>query len=422
MPKILPKVVDQLAEEAAFLWQLRDAAVSAPHYLLADLVRLDARVEAQLDGLVVVGDPGWDVVRQALETGEPGEVFAAGVLALESGDAAKVAEVLQIGAATRKAARAVLSALGWLTPESATRHIDLLLASPDLVRKRIGIAASAVHRKSPGRAALQAAFASDDPLLRARALRAAGELGSPDLARALKSHIWEEDTTCRFWAAWSLALVLGDRDALIVLQSMAEEQSPFGERAVNMAMRRLPIRAAKTFQKKLAAIPEKARLAIIAAGALGDAELVPWLIEQMKVPAHALVAGEAFSLMTGVHIAYDKLEGLKPDGFEAGPTEDPTDENVAMDPDENLAWPDVDAIKIWWKARQGSFANGTRYILGQPVGPETLHRALRDAYQRQRAAAALELAILYPGKPLFEVRAPGFRQLEQLVVSKATDA
>lgn len=410
MPKVIPKVVDQLAEESAFLWQLRDAAVSAPHYLLADLARLDARVEAQLDGLVVVGEPGWDVVRQSLETGEPGEVFAAAVLALETGDAAKIGEVLGIGAATPETARAVVSALGWLATESATRHFEPLLASPDPVRKRIGIAASAVHRKSPGPAALQAAFASDHPLLKARALRAAGELGLTDLARALKSHIWAEDTTCRFWAAWSLALVLGDRDALIVLQALAEERSSFDERAVNTAMRRLPIRAAKTFQKKLAAIPAKARLAIIAAGALGDPELVPWLIEQMKVPALARVAGEAFSLITGVHIAYDKLEGLKPDGFEAGPTEDPADENVAMDRNEHLAWPDVDAIEAWWKTRQGNYTRGARYLLGQPVALEHVKNALRSAYQRQRAAAALELAVLQPGKPLFEVRAPGFRQ------------
>jgi hypothetical protein len=34
---IIPSVVMQHAEEAAFLWLLRDAAVSAPHYSLADL-------------------------------------------------------------------------------------------------------------------------------------------------------------------------------------------------------------------------------------------------------------------------------------------------------------------------------------------------------------------------------------------------
>jgi len=35
-------------------------------------------------------------------------------------------------------------------------------------------------------------------------------------------------------------------------------------------------------------------------------------------------------------------------------------------------------------------------------------------FQRQRAAAVLEMAILQPGQPLFEVRAPGFRQQQIL--------
>ena len=39
---------------------------------------------------------------------------------------------------------------------------------------------------------------------------------------------------------------------------------------------------------------------------------------------------------------------------------------------------------------------------------------LKTGRQRQRAAAALELAILQPGKPLFNVRAPGFRQQQWL--------
>jgi len=39
---------------------------------------------------------------------------------------------------------------------------------------------------------------------------------------------------------------------------------------------------------------------------------------------------------------------------------------------------------------------------------------LRDGRQRQRAAAALELAIRQPGQPLFNVKAPGFRQIEIL--------
>ena len=81
-----------------------------------------------------------------------------------------------------------------------------------------------------------------------------------------------------------------------------------------------------------------------------------------------------------------------------------------MDPDGDLSWPDPDAVRKWWAARRGDFAVGTRYLVGRPMSPERLGQVLRDGYQRQRAAAALELAIRNPGQPLFEVRAPGSRQ------------
>jgi hypothetical protein len=43
-----------------------------------------------------------------------------------------------------------------------------------------------------------------------------------------------------------------------------------------------------------------------------------------------------------------------------------------------------------------------------------LEHVLRYGYQRQRAAAALELAIRRPGTPLFNVKAPGYRQQQLL--------
>jgi len=55
---IIANVVLQHAEEAAFLWLLRHAAVAAPHYSLADLGKLDGRVEAHLDGLRIAGPDG----------------------------------------------------------------------------------------------------------------------------------------------------------------------------------------------------------------------------------------------------------------------------------------------------------------------------------------------------------------------------
>jgi hypothetical protein len=98
------------------------------------------------------------------------------------------------------------------------------------------------------------------------------------------------------------------------------------------------------------------------------------------------------------------------DKFEAGPMESPEDDSVEIDPGENQLWLDPVPIQKWWSPRQGNIAKGTRLLLGQPITPESLRLALKNGYQRQRAAAALELAILKPGRPLFEVRAPGWRQ------------
>src|SRR5262249_19822167 len=145
------------------------------------------------------------------------------------------------------------------------------------------------------------------------------------------------------------------------------------------------------------------RLAVICAGVLGDPEAIPLLIERMKNPPQARVAGEAFTMITGVDIAYQDLDTDKPEDFEAGPNENPKDENVAMDQDESLPWPKPEAIQNWWNKHQSEFSKGTRYFMGKPITPEWLQQVLREGRQRQRAAAALEMAIRQRGSKLFEV-------------------
>ncbi len=135
-----------------------------------------------------------------------------------------------------------------------------------------------------------------------------------------------------------------------------------------------------------------------------------WLIEQMSIPEHARIAGEAFTMITGADIAYENLEGDWPEGFEAGPTEEPEDEAVEMGPDEDLPWPEPELIREWLGKTKNNFQIGMRYLCGKPISEEQCQYILRYGYQRQRAAAAIESAMMNPGQPLFEVRAPGFRQ------------
>jgi len=408
--RIIKEIVDVYAEESAFLWRLRSAAVESANYSLDDLARLDQRLEAHIDGLRVSGEAGWEVARaQLLAVGDPAEVFASAVLALESGHSGKVQEVLGVVAAKPENLRGFVSAMGWIEPDLAVRQIKHLLNSAEPIFKRAGVAGTAIIRRNPG-PALADVFASDDPAAKARALRAVGELGVLDLQNAARANMKAKDPGCRYWAAWSTSLLSGHKEAVSHLQAIAESRSRFAEGAAQMAVRRLPNREAKLWIRRLAKELGRHRVAIKAINALGDPELIPWLIDQMKTPALARTAGEAVSTITGIHIAYDKLEGARPQGFEAGPNDDPADENVEMDPDDDLYWPAPALVLKWWNGRKGDFSKDTRYLLGKPIDKEGIRHALKSGSQRQRAAAAIELAFLTPGRPLFEVRSPGYRQ------------
>jgi hypothetical protein len=58
--------------------------------------------------------------------------------------------------------------------------------------------------------------------LKARALRALGELGLVDSHITARANMNSKDPACRFWATWSNALLNGHKDAVTCLQNIAE--------------------------------------------------------------------------------------------------------------------------------------------------------------------------------------------------------
>lgn len=409
----IPHIVVQHSEEAAILWLLRQAAVVAPHYTLSDLSKLDTRVEAHLQGLRIADSNGWNESVRQLSSGEIGEVFAAAVLAFESAIPARVELVLEAGTADPELFDGLVSALGWLSAPKALAHCGELISRQSPALREIGLSGMAVHRHNPGDA-LRKFIRDDNPRIRARAFRAAGELGRTELSNELGSGKSSTDPECRFWSVWSAALMTSEADALRQLHALATAAGGRQERALDLLIRRLPLSDAKAFQKELSRQAESKPAAILAAGFLGDPESITWLLEQMHVLPLARRAGEAFTSITGVDLAYHDLERKELPDFSAGPTEDPDDENIAPDPDENLPWPDPVLVQKWWEQNRARLSTGTRYLLGKPITNEWLQAVLRDGRQRQRSAAALELAIRTPGKPLFNCRAPGFLQIQLL--------
>jgi uncharacterized protein (TIGR02270 family) len=406
---IIQDIVAEHADEAPFLWSLRDLAVSAPNYALEDLAELDERVEAHLDGLRLAGPAGWELCVEQLANEEPGEVFVAAVLALESRSPTQIQPVLTVAEEVPETTRGFISALGWVTPQQLKGTGKTFLNGGSPFMRRLGIAACALHRVDPG-PLLEKALSDEDPALKARALRAVGELGREDLQAEIRIQFrTEEDEACGFWAAWS-SVLLGERNsALERLKVLATADSPFAARALQLVPRALDAGAAQAWLKGLVQGPKWLRTVIGAVGARGDPHFLPWLIKQMGNQDVARGAGEAFSMITGLDLALENLEAEEPEE-----PENPEDEDIALDPDEDLPWPAPDLIEAWWSENKGRFQAGTRYLAGQPVTAAHCRQVLATGFQRQRNAAALELALLEPGKPLFETRAQGIRQQKLL--------
>jgi len=400
-------VLTQHMEGASFLWGVRDLACNWPHYTVRDLARLDGRVEAHLDGLRIAGDHGLQHCLAELGWQQPGEIFAASVLALAARDENALAQVSAAIAKRPALARGLVSAIGWSSFSEVEARITRLAGSSTPWKQRAGIAGFAVHRRDPGEL-LNAALQAESPWVRARALRAAGELGRTDVVPLLAESLWSRDAECAFWAAWATALLAGYTRSLERLQEIAEQAGPFQERAFSLALRCLPRNQALAWLKRVAA--QSPRLGVIGAGVLGDPVLIPDLVEQMGTPALARVAGEAFTMITGADLVREQLEGAQPEGFVVGPTDDPKDEDVSLDPDERLPWPNPSLVTAWFRRCGNDLPPGTRLLLGRPLHPKSLQTVLREGRQRQRAAAALELVLLQRGTPLPELRAPGFEQ------------
>jgi uncharacterized protein (TIGR02270 family) len=273
-----------------------------------------------------------------------------------------------------------------------------------------------VHRVDPA-SYLRARVEDAAQMVRARALRLVGELGRADVAREVCAALRDEDAAAQLWAAWSAGLI-GERDAAIpILQGHAEGAGVYKWRALDLVLRIMPQPAAMHWLRSLNSHPEHARLAVVACGIVGDPAFVPWLIGRMEVPELARVAGESFSMITGIDLVYDDLETDAPADFGAGPTDNPDDETVAMDQDDNLPWPDPALIRDWWQANGARFPAGTRHLLGRPLSPEARQHALTAGFQRQRRAATYELALARPETPLFNWRRVGQAQAQSVAVS-----
>lgn len=400
-------VIDQFADNASFLWILRSIAVEQPHYSVKDVRELEQRIDAQIDGLMTSIEQSWQICLDALELNEPGEVFTATILAFRSHDVNKIQASVEAGLINDETEKGLISALGWLPAKLVHSWIEKFLTSKDLDHKYLAVAACSVRRENPGEVLTRTLRREDckqHEKLYCRMLRLIGEIRRQDLMPELELAMQSEQEDIRFWSNWS-AVLLGNRSAVSNLKQFVFQSGEHQQKAIDLSFRVLPIEQARHWIAELGKDSEQARAVIKATGALGDPHAVNWLISRMEQAASTRLAGEAFSYITGIDLEQNQLALDDEPVLADQPSDDPEDDDVSLDEDENLPWPDIDKIKTIWINHGRNFIAGQRYFMGRDISSDLLKDKLINANQRQRHAAAMELALIDSNMPLQNTRA-----------------
>ncbi len=406
---IVPHVVEQHCDDAMFLGSNRLSIVQGPSTNLRRLGSHDRRLAANLEGLRLAGEKAWMLCEAALESPSQANIFPLTVRALETRDRERLGRIISVAQSVPETSAGLLLALGWVEPAHLQGAVAALL-SGDSFSRALGIAACAMHRVNPG-AAFTRLLEDADSNVRARAFRAVGELGREDMLSACLAVVQaDKQPDVLFWAAWS-AVLLGNRGAALeVLLSHGFGPAPHRERAFRLAIQAMTTNAAHAQLQRLAPDMTHGRWVIQGSGLTGDPAYVPWLIKQMDNQKLSRLAGQAFTLITGLDLGAAALDCPAPEGLEAGPTDDPDDPAVDGDPDEDLSWPHGQKIRAWWEVNGMRFQPGRRYFMGAPVDRAHCLHVSKQGYQQQRRLAAHYLCLLTPGTSLFNTSAPAWRQ------------
>lgn len=398
--KAYREIYESVADNAAFFWVLRSIIVDRPDYWLDDLQAFDQRVVATFNALMTDPESSWELCSAAMSLQQSGEFFAAANIAFRSLDVKKIQEVVGHGLNSDEAFEGVAGALAWLPGRLCHSWIKKFLTSKDLNHKYLAITSCSLRREDP-REYLTNIVSREDCCnhhkLHARALRLIGELKRRDLMFAVKAGLMSDNVDVRFWSIWS-SLLLGDFVAAEQMKSFVFGDGPYAAYALDVTFRVLSMDNARDWISQMVKDPGQVRSAIQASAVLGDPQVIPWLISQMRVPALTRLAGEAFTAITGISLPDNKLsleelpslDGLIPDPDES------EDDDVAIHEDEYLPFPDPDKIAAIWQRYQQHFISGKRYFMGQQINAEHLMATYSSGNQRQRRSAALELALLLP--------------------------
>jgi uncharacterized protein (TIGR02270 family) len=360
----IPEILEQHYEDLQSLWSLRTTALRSPRFTLRDLAKLDERIEAHVQGMLIVGESLRDLVEPGLVESDPSIAFAAAFALLRLERPSTTRLVLdRFTNAEGPALDGIRDALCHGAPPNTLREIEFLAGGDNAP-----VAASALEvltYRSATPPAAEQAFAflnAESPIARRIAWRVLSAIATPAEPKALSAAMRDDDPLVRRDAIWA-AVSARVPGILLLARKVAENTDPeqldlYRVLAVlgrEDERQRIETLAASTKLEK----PDD-RLSLL--GAYGWPGHVEMLIERMAPsdPEVAVAAGAAFMRVTGIDVSSLEMATLPPDE----PTGD-AELDAAFAREEPLPDP-ARARKAWGELRP-RVANAVRISRGADV-------------------------------------------------------
>lgn len=362
-PKVvlLREVLEEHLDELQFLWQLRREAVRSPERTRSDVDRLDERVRAHADGLLVARGELGEIVGPLLSSDDLPAAFAAGFVLLRTGEEGARAVLDAFRAAGPGGREGLAEAFAFGEARGAREELASLAGADD---PSLAVAAATALALGRGAAAPDATrlLGEADPVVRAAAWRLAPFQPRAPRPELLRRGLDDPDPAVAREAAVAAAWFRSP----LALEASRERSAGTGESAGEW-LRLLAVLAEEGDVAAVLAGSAKGTAAGRGAagpralGALGHPRGVELLLEAMgdDDPARAAAAGTAFRKVTGFDAAGEARVSLRPDG----PPPDEVEEEFL----DEVTLPDAPQARAFWSSARGRFAGGGRWCYGVDV-------------------------------------------------------
>lgn len=402
---VVHNVVFQHAENAAFLWSQRMDATHHPDYHFADLKQLDDKVSANLRGLSVAGAASRDIVEQLLGSEEEGALFTYLVLLIEQSPTSVLIDKIS-GIDLAAHYDELKQAVAWVNPKYLAPVSKMLVEEQQESVLLLGLTAHLAHRKLPQASVLSKSLVHSSLNVRMAALDIIATL-------RLDRHVGEISTMLCDVEEQNMAVARAQlytdqrKEAQQTLRQL-QSSDHYRYEALSLLMLTLSPGKAREWLKPLFDKKERILDVIRGFGVIGDPSAVPWLIEQTADEQLARQAGAAIAMITGIDLALEDLDRTQ---IEEEPDDEDPDAPIAEDdPDDDLAWPDTDRLRQWWRANN-RWHSGQVYLMGKRADEiAELDKVLSLGTQPHRSIAAARRALLLPREPVFDQVAPAHLQ------------